>query len=201
MEDKTIAFNNLSMLIEDTEVIMTGIWFNKYDEESFFNAIDTYFNKYEYKPNIIKGITSTIEFKPLLKNKNNHLKTLAKQLKKLSDRIVIKKVIDDEKSYLDFSIKNVIENRLNPLLNYVINEIELFTIEVNTIIKEKEPFNMSTNALASAMSGITGINLKTVQSYLNPIDNPSVNQKNNPLKRTNPVNKIEQKLISIGFKQ
>ena len=230
MEDKTIAFNNLSMLIEDTEVIMNDIWFNKYDEESFFNAINNYFDKYEYKPNIVKGITSTIEFKPLLQNKNNHLKTLANELKRLSDKIAIKKVIDDDKSYLDFSIKSVIENRLNPLLNYVINEIELSIIEVKTtktdegynvdlsdtkgtekiimlyklgvldFLKEKHPFISSVNSLASALSGVTGINQGTVQSYINPIFSNQVDKTKSPLSSEKSVKKVTEKLLSIGFK-
>jgi hypothetical protein len=76
----------------------------------------------------------------------------------------------------------------------------LYKLGVFDFLKEKEPFNMSTNLLASAISGITGIDAKTVQSYINPIDNPTVNQKNNPLETKSKVDKIEQKLMSLGFK-
>jgi hypothetical protein len=78
--------------------------------------------------------------------------------------------------------------------------IMLYKLGVFEFLKTKEPFNLSTNALASAISGITGINVKTVQSYINPIGKTSVDQKNNPLMREKVVNKISQKLISIGYK-
>ncbi len=77
--------------------------------------------------------------------------------------------------------------------------IMLKQLGILDFLKEKQPFNVSTNALASALSGITGIKTDTLQSYINPIDNPSVNQKNNPLKKEKSVTKINQKLISIGF--
>jgi len=68
-------------------------------------------------------------------------------------------------------------------------------------LREKQPFNLSTNALASALSGITGIKHKTLQSYINPIDNPTAKQKNNPLKNKKLVNEVNQKLISLGYIQ
>lgn len=67
-------------------------------------------------------------------------------------------------------------------------------------LKNKEPFNRSTNALASVISGFTGIDSKTVQSYINPINNPTVIQKNNPLNSKKTVQRVNQKLLNIGFK-
>jgi hypothetical protein len=67
-------------------------------------------------------------------------------------------------------------------------------------LRTKEPFNISTNKLATAISGITGINTSTVQSYINPMISKNTNQKNNPLNSTKTVGKVDQKLISIGFK-
>lgn len=66
-------------------------------------------------------------------------------------------------------------------------------------LKEKQPFNTSTNALASVLSGITGIKSGTLQSYINPIYSTNVEQKNNPLKNEKSVNKVIQKLISLGY--
>jgi hypothetical protein len=78
--------------------------------------------------------------------------------------------------------------------------IMLEQLGILDFLSTKEPFNISKNALASALSGITGIDQKTIQSYINPINNPSADQKNNPLLRTKTVDKVNQKLISIGFK-
>ena len=77
--------------------------------------------------------------------------------------------------------------------------IMLKQLGILDFLKEKQPFNLSTNALASALSGITGIETSTLQSYINPINNPSAIQKNNPLNSEKSVNKVTQKLISIGF--
>lgn len=66
-------------------------------------------------------------------------------------------------------------------------------------LKEKEPFNLSTNTLASAISGITGIKQKSVYPMINPIFSPSVKQKNNPLGTIKTVNKVKLKLSNIGF--
>ncbi|MBE7641050.1 hypothetical protein GUB10_11960 [Salegentibacter sp. BLCTC] len=66
-------------------------------------------------------------------------------------------------------------------------------------LKEKEPFRNSTNSLAMVISAITGIPQKTAQSYLNPISNPEVDQKNNPLNSIKKVDTIQQTLIKLGF--
>lgn len=77
--------------------------------------------------------------------------------------------------------------------------IMLYKMGIFDFLRKQEPFNASTNALASAISGITGIDVKTVQSYINPIDNPTVDQKNNPLTSTKTVNKVIQKLSDIPY--
>ncbi|MGM1056490.1 MAG: hypothetical protein ACQEWG_11445 [Bacteroidota bacterium] len=66
-------------------------------------------------------------------------------------------------------------------------------------LKEHEPFRSSTNALAAVVGAITGISKVTAQSYLNPISNPTTDQKNNPLNSTSKVEKIRQTLINLGF--
>lgn len=77
--------------------------------------------------------------------------------------------------------------------------IMLYKLGFFDFLRTKEPFNASKNALASVLSGVTGIDLKTIQSYINPINNPTVDQKNNPLIREKTVNKVCQKLSSIGY--
>lgn len=64
---------------------------------------------------------------------------------------------------------------------------------------ETEPFNLSTNAIANVLSSITGEKAGTLQSYLNPIKNPTAGQKNNPLNNTKNVDKVKQTLIKLGF--
>lgn len=76
--------------------------------------------------------------------------------------------------------------------------IMLHELGVLEYLKGKTPFNLSTNALASVISGITGGKPETIQSYINPIFNSEVSQKNNPLKTTNTVDKVKRKLIGIG---
>lgn len=77
--------------------------------------------------------------------------------------------------------------------------IILYKMGVFDFLRNQEPFNRSTNLLASAISGITGIDAKTIQSYINPIDNPKTEQKNNPLNSSKTVNKVIQKLNSLGY--
>lgn len=77
--------------------------------------------------------------------------------------------------------------------------IMLHKLGVLEFLKQKEPFNLSTNALASAISGITGIKQQSVYPMINPIFNPENDQKNNPLTTDKTVNKVIQKLINLGF--
>jgi len=77
--------------------------------------------------------------------------------------------------------------------------IMLYKMGVFDFLRKQDPFKASTNLLASAISGITGIDEGTVQSYINPIDNPTVKQKNNPLTSAKTVKKVIQKLNSIGY--
>ncbi len=67
-------------------------------------------------------------------------------------------------------------------------------------LRKQTPFNLSVNSLASLLSGITGMPQATVQSYLNPICNHSVDQSKNPFKSTKTVNKVVEKFNSIGYK-
>jgi len=66
-------------------------------------------------------------------------------------------------------------------------------------LREKHPFNTSNNSLATILSAITGEDVKTLQSYINPIYSPDTIQKNNPLNKPKKVKKVNDKLINIGF--
>jgi len=226
-------FYNLNCFIQDSNDLINVFRFRNniknYDDlEIYFK---NYFIKYSNKAEIVKGITSSIINLELLNNKLNWLRFLFKDSQKIANKIEVKNVIDDDDSFLEFSIKSIIENRVLPLIEFIIVEIEL-TLKSSTpkktiienekiidfsdskgtekiiilsqlgildFLKEKQPFNVSTNALASALSGVTGIKTGTLQSYINPIFNPNIEQKNNPLKKEKSVTKINQKLISIGF--
>lgn len=59
--------------------------------------------------------------------------------------------------------------------------------------------HVSTNGLASALSAITGENIKTLQPMLNPIFNKQAGQKNNPLESTKTVRKVKKHLNDLGF--
>lgn len=77
--------------------------------------------------------------------------------------------------------------------------ILLHQLGIIEFLKNKEPFNTSVNKLATIISAITGIKLTTTQSYLNPMLNENTDQKSNPLNTTKSVEKIKQKLLSIGY--
>lgn len=79
--------------------------------------------------------------------------------------------------------------------------IMLVELGVLDFLRDKKPFKTSTNRLASAISGITGMNAGTVQSYINPILSQNVIQDNNPLLSEKALNKVYIKLIKIGYNQ
>ncbi len=100
----------------------------------------------------------------------------------------IKKEIEQE-SALDLSDTSLAEKI-----------IYLKLLGVYDFLASKEPFNMSKNKLATVISAITGKNATSIQPAINPIDNPSTSQKNNPLDNGKNVEKVKLKLIELGFK-
>ncbi len=75
----------------------------------------------------------------------------------------------------------------------------LHELKVLDFLKKIEPFNTSTNKLAEVISSFTGINSSTVQSYINPMNNSSVSQKNNPVKKEKNVKLAQNKLVQMGI--
>jgi hypothetical protein len=117
--------------------------------------------------------------------------------------------------FIIIRIKRLLQN---PLLSSHDNEIKFknFVIEypkgtekivmlhklgVLEFLRNKEPFNTTTNALASVVATITGIKQISVYPMLQTIFTPSNIQKNNPLNSIKTVTKVEQTLTSIGFKK
>ena len=77
--------------------------------------------------------------------------------------------------------------------------IALNEIGVIDFLKEKEPFNVSTNSLAEYLSLCLGEKTTSIQSYINPIINKSDPSKS-PYNTDKTVEKVIQKLINIGLK-
>ncbi|MCP9198805.1 hypothetical protein MKO06_02735 [Gramella sp. GC03-9] len=96
---------------------------------------------------------------------------------------------------------NILEEKPIDLSDSSRNEKIICLHELGLIdaIRNKSPFGISTNQLASIISLITGVKSGTIQSYINPIVNPSVIQKNNPLKNENEVKKLRMKLNKLGI--
>jgi hypothetical protein len=80
-----------------------------------------------------------------------------------------------------------------------INKVR-FLIELGIVDYLKDNvFEHSNNAVASALSGVTGIKRETLQSYINAYLTET--GKNNPAKNTKEMNKIRQTLNQLGFNQ
>ena len=124
------------------------------------------------------------------KNLDNEIKDLKNTLFEYQIKLDRFKPLSNSESILDFSDSKGTEKI-----------IMLEKLGILKFLREQEPFIRSTNSLASAISGFTGIKANTAQSYINPMNNPTAIQKNNPLNKEKNVNKVIQKLTSLGFKQ
>ncbi|KJD36967.1 hypothetical protein PW52_00460 [Tamlana sedimentorum] len=114
--------------------------------------------------------------------------------KALSLKTFFKTITSDEQSpYL---------NQDNSESSQKITDKVIYLNELGIIdfLAKKEPFNLSTNSLAKALSLITGESQQTLQSYLNPIINNNANQKNNPLNNHKKLDIARENLIKLGFK-
>jgi hypothetical protein len=91
-----------------------------------------------------------------------------------------------------------------PLIDYSDSKltekiIALTEIGVLDFLKQKEPFNMSTNKMAEFLSLCLGEKTTSIQSYINAIINNS-DQSKSPYNTTKTVEKVKQKLIQIGLR-
>jgi 6-pyruvoyl-tetrahydropterin synthase len=112
----------------------------------------------------------------------------------LNDRLENFENQDEIEEEIEEDIIDLCSTKLSEKLVY------LHELGILEFLLMKEPFISSKNTLASALSGLIGEKAKSIQSAINPINNKSVSQKNNPLKSTKKVNIVRQKLISIGYK-
>lgn len=109
------------------------------------------------------------------------------ETKNLFDAVKIQR-FSNEDEILDLSDTDVVERI-----------IYLEKLGIINYLREKNLLGISNNKLASLLSAIIGKNSSTIQSYINPIGNPSVSQKNNPLTKTKKVEIVTSKLIELGF--
>lgn len=78
--------------------------------------------------------------------------------------------------------------------------IFLSRLGVLDFLKKIEPFSTSNNSLASVVSAFTGGKTSTIQPMINPMFSKQVDDSKNPMNSKKTVLKVDQKLISIGFK-
>lgn len=78
--------------------------------------------------------------------------------------------------------------------------IALNEVGIIDFLREKEPFNLSTNSLANYLSLCLGEKATSIQPCINPMINEGVQQDNSPYKSENNVKMVKQKLINIGLK-
>lgn len=117
-------------------------------------------------------------------------------------KTILKEIINNrELEKLNNNTKNLINLIDFSDSNGVEKIIVLEELGILEYLKKMEPFNSSTNKMASAISYITGMNATTVQSKLNPIYSTSTLQKNNPLNNKNAVTKVRSKLSNLDFKR
>ena len=178
---------------------------NKYPDSTEIEFIDNDLNTIEPYTNIpIKLSDEQLE-----KNKYSHrrrIEFLTEKLRKTGCDLLL----NNEKSFEITKYNINKQTRSSDTFNDVSTDLSntigtekiimLHKLGVLDFLKEKPPFNLSTNSLASVISGITGIKQSSVYPMINPIFSPTNKQKNNPLKTEKTVSSVVQKLISIGYK-
>ncbi len=179
----------------------------------------------DLKNNYLENTINTDYYTFLVSEKNNYtliLKELNKDIYKAIDSKFngfsqsLQRETERKIDYLDVQIKDELKQDINPqnlqpqqeeILNIDLSDtklteqiIMLEKLGVLDYLRSKEPFNNNVYALASVLSGITGKTQRTICSYINPIFKSDCEQKNNPLNKPKTVEKVKQKLISIGYK-
>lgn len=172
---------------------------DKYDESHFV--------KTELRDTLLYEVDSIIEKEMGVKLRKSVFRRKEFLIDKLENLGFVFRVLKDEngkiKSVSKKGTKKVIEQE--PALDLSDTSlaekiIYLKLLGVYDFLASKKPFNMSKNALASIISAITSEKTTSIQSAINPIDNPSTTQKNNPLENDKKVLAIKLKLDDLGFK-
>jgi hypothetical protein len=139
-------------------------------------------------------------------NLNDHYNLKIKALKKeIRDNLTSWLELELEKTEHEISTtteKAPIDKPLIDLSNTKATEKIIYLKELGVLdfLQKQQPFNTSVNCLASTLSAITGEKTSTIQPYINPIINPSVEQDKNPYSRIKTVQKVKNQLIENGFK-
>ncbi|MBA9072579.1 hypothetical protein GGR22_000705 [Flavobacterium gossypii] len=116
------------------------------------------------------------------------------ELIRYSEKKMSSPVVDNDE-------KEVEENELIDLSEGTITSKIIFLEKLGVIefLRTKSPFNTSINSLANAISGLTGAKPTSIQPMLNAMLSKETSDKNNPLKSTNTVKVVTNKLINIGY--
>jgi hypothetical protein len=144
------------------------------------------------------------------RNKKQINHSLTKRLEYLSQRskengydLVYNK---SSETYSLARIKQLLEvKKEEDLIDYSTSSLAEKIIALNeggviNFLKEKEPFNTSTNSLAGYLSLCLGEKTTSIQSYIQPLINKDNDQSKSPYTTTGTVKRVQQKLINIGLK-
>lgn len=149
------------------------------------------------------------------KNHINQIESIKSKLKNIDISEFYNK-LDVLKNALFYSVNRIKETieSINPHLEKAENYIDIdlsdmsysekiiFINELGIIdfIRKTHPY-ISNNKLASIITGITGMNHRTAQSYINPIINTACRQDKNPYHSTKTVEKVKKKINALDFKK
>lgn len=97
----------------------------------------------------------------------------------------------------------IIPSEIEPIIDYSDNSLAekitfLYELGILDFLRKKQPFNTSTNKLASVISSFTGEKQTSIQPALNTIYGKRIVQKNNPLTPNN-LQIVRSKLIQLGY--
>lgn len=153
---------------------------------------------------------NSIKFNPD-SSKQNIPKEYHEEIKrsfKRQEEFILEKVdlldydVIEENSKYSYEIRpftNQAKNSDKSILSATEKVIYLELLGVTDFIRSKAKNNISTNQLSEIIGLITGENNTTIQSYLNPIGNPNVEQRRNPMNKTDKVKAIRLKLAELQF--
>lgn len=184
IEDEKTDFKKLHDLLVNTHNLQ-------------FKSNDLFLNitKETISSSIRYFFTSGYKYNSLL-HPNHYRKTLA-SINKIIAFLEFKKseINDNKPNNIDlFELVDLNESNITEKI------IVLSRLGVLDFLRGQEPFNLSINSLANAISAFTGGNSRTIQSMINPMFSKNVDTKNNPFNTNKTVDKVDQKLIDLGFK-
>lgn len=167
---------------------------------------ETYFKNYSkrFKEALINDYSKICNETDFIESEINTLKHLEKTFSDTYYHPELIYPINKKIKLLQNKIETLSSAIKDPLIDYSDSSVAekiifLHQVGILDYLKKLSPFNSSTNKLAEYLSAITNEKPTTLQSYLNPINNPTTSQKNNPLNSNSAVKKVSGKLNNIGF--